>query len=184
LGLSICDRLARLLHHDLTLRSEPGRGSVFGVRVPRVAQAARPARQRIKSSPLEPIALSAFRVLVIDNDRAILDAMQALLEQWGVRVLKAGSSGEAMRLLSCEAIDAILADYHLGDGSNGLELLQQITDRQGKTPMALITADHTAELTRAARRAGVPLLHKPVRPAALRALLGGFQLRIARSSAA
>jgi CheY-like chemotaxis protein len=101
-----------------------------------------------------------------------------------VRVIKAASSSEAMQWLGSQAIDAILADYHLGDGSNGLELLQQITDKQGKTPMALITADHTVELTRAARRAGVPLLHKPVRPAALRALLGGFQLRIARSSAA
>jgi Na+/proline symporter/signal transduction histidine kinase len=184
LGLSICDRLARLLEHELTLRSQPGRGSVFGVCVPRVAQATRPARQRSRSAPAEPIALSAFRVLVVDNDLAILDAMQALLEQWGVRVLKAPGTSEALRLLSCETIDAVLADYHLGDGSNGLELLQRVAEIQGRAMAALITADHTAELTRAARRAGVPLLHKPVRPAALRALLGGFQLRVARSSAA
>jgi Na+/proline symporter/signal transduction histidine kinase len=184
LGLSICDRLARLLGHELTLRSERGRGSVFGVRVPRIAQATRPARRRSRSVPAEPIVLSAFRVLVVDNDRAILDAMQTLLEQWGMRVLKAGSSSEAMRLLDCEPIDAVLADYHLGDGSDGLQLLQHINDKRGKAYVALITADHTAELTRAARRAGLPLLHKPVRPAALRALLGGFQLRMARSSAA
>jgi hypothetical protein len=49
---------------------------------------------------------------------------------------------------------------------------------------ALITADHGAELTRAARKAGVPLLHKPLRPAALRALLSSFSVRLTRGSAA
>jgi PAS domain S-box-containing protein len=185
LGLSICDRLARLLNHELTLSSQPGRGSVFGVRVPRIAQARRPERRRTITAPPDPAGLRAFRVLVVDNDLTILDAMQALLEQWGVRVFKAHRSSEALRLIVSETIDAVLADYHLGDGSNGLELVQRITEVRGPgLATALITADHAAELTRAARRAGVPLLHKPVRPAALRALLSAFKLRLTRSSAA
>jgi PAS domain S-box-containing protein len=185
LGLSICDRLARLLGHELTLSSHPGRGSVFGVRVPRVAQARRRGRLRAPNIVLDPAGLRDFKVLVVDNDRSILDAMQALLEQWGVRVFKALGSEDALRLIGSETIDAVLADYHLGDGSNGLELIERITEVRGPgCPAALITADHGAELAQAARKAAVPLLHKPLRPAALRALLTSFRLRLARGSAA
>ena len=158
---------------------------MFGVRVPRIAQASRPERHRAVSSAGDPVGLRALRVLVVDNDHTILDAMQALLEQWGVQVLRAHDSAQAMRLIGSESVDAVLADYHLGDGSNGLELLQRMTGARGATlATALITADHAAELTREARRAGVPLLHKPVRSAALRALLSAVKLRLARTSAA
>jgi PAS domain S-box-containing protein len=185
LGLSICDRLASLLNHELTLSSQPGHGSVFGVRVPRVAQARRPERLRPPSAPPDPAGLREFKVLVVDNDLSILDAMQALLEQWGIRVFKAHGSSEALRLIGSEVIDTVLADYHLGDGTEGLELIKRITEVRGPgCAAALISADHGAELTRAARRAGVPLLRKPLRPAALRALLSAFKLRLTRGSAA
>jgi len=185
LGLSICDRLGRLLNHELTLSSQPGHGSVFGVRVPRVAQARRPERLRPPTALPDPSGLRELRVLVVDNDLTILDAMQALLEQWGIRVFKAHASSEALRLADSAVIDAVLADYHLGDGSNGLELIKRITEIRGPgCAAALITADHGAELTRAARRANVPLLRKPLRPAALRALLSAFKLRLTRGSAA
>jgi hypothetical protein len=79
----------------------------------------------------------------------------------------------------------VLADYHLGDGTTGLELIKRVTEIRGPScATALITADHGAELTRAARREGVPLLHKPLRPAALRSLLSAFKLRLTRGSAA
>jgi CheY-like chemotaxis protein len=124
-------------------------------------------------------------VLVVDNDRSILDAMKALLEQWGIHVYKALGSSDALQVAHSEAIDAVLADYHIGDGSDGLELIERIREARGMAcAAALITADHAAELTRAARKAGVPLLHKPLRPAALRALLSSFKLRLARGSAA
>ncbi|MFI4891450.1 MAG: NahK/ErcS family hybrid sensor histidine kinase/response regulator [Steroidobacterales bacterium] len=187
LGLSICDRLARLLGHELTFNTRLGHGSVFGVRVPRVVQARHAMRPAPPAIPQDPAGLREFRVLVVDNDPSILDAMQALLEQWGVCVFTARGCGEALRQIGAQAaaIDAVLADYHLGDGSNGLELIQQITSARGAgCAAALITADHGAELTRAARRAGVPVLHKPVRPAALRAMLSAFKLRLARGSAA
>jgi CheY-like chemotaxis protein len=184
LGLSICDRLGRLLNHQLTLSSQPGRGSVFGVLVPRVAQARRRERLRAPVAPPDPEGLRGFRVLVVDNDLSILDAMQALLEHWGMRVFKALGSGDALAAIGSEPVDAVLADYHLGDGGNGLELIARIAEIRGSACMALITADHSAELIRAARKAGVPLLHKPVRPAALRALLSSFRLRMARGSAA
>jgi PAS domain S-box-containing protein len=183
LGLSICDRLARLLNHELTLSSQPGHGSAFGVRVPRVAH----ARGRCQAATAAPefAALNEYKVLVADNDPTILDAMQALLEQWGARVFRAHNSSEALWLAGCKDLDAVLVDYHLGEAIDGLELIQRIAEiRPSGCAAALLTADHGVELTLAARRAGVRLLRKPLRPAALRALLSAFKLRSTRGSAA
>jgi CheY-like chemotaxis protein len=133
----------------------------------------------------DPIGLRGLRVLCVDNDCSILDGMEALLGQWGVHVVKARSSAEAQQLYAESDIDAILADYHLGEGVDGIELLRRL--RNGRAPVrsaALISADHGAELALLARTAGYPLLHKPLRPAALRALLSAFRRLPSRVSAA
>ena len=183
LGLSICDRLARLMDHHLTLISRPGRGSLFGVRVPRDTKARRAPRHEPPPVPMDPTGLRGLRVLCVDNDSPILDGMQALLGTWGVHVIKARNAAEALRLAATADIDVVLADYHLGDGADGLELLRCLQSSQ-KTPLAaaLITADHSREVALLARTAGYPLLRKPLRPAALRTLLGAYRLRLNRSS--
>jgi Na+/proline symporter/signal transduction histidine kinase len=185
LGLSICDRLAKLMQHDLSFASHPGRGSMFGIRVARETR-----RQRTRSidhrvDTQDPSNLQGLRVLCVDNDSAILDGMEALLGQWGVQVLKASSSAEATELRDQSEVDTVLADYHLGDGVDGIELLQRLC-KSGTTTLtaALISADHDAHLILAARTAGYPLLHKPLRPAALRALLCAFRRQARHASAA
>jgi PAS domain S-box-containing protein len=184
LGLSICDRLARLMRHTLSFSSEPSRGSMFGVRVTRDVDARRARSADPQPPVLEPGDLRGLRVLCVDNDTAILDGMEALLGQWGVQVLKARNSTEAALLCGRTGVDTILADYHLDDGVDGIELLRGLC--QARLPAlaaALISADHDADLVIAARNAGFPLLHKPLRPAALRALLCAFR-RQARHAAA
>jgi PAS domain S-box-containing protein len=185
LGLSICDRLARLMRHTLSFSSQPGRGSMFGVRVVRDADARRARSAEPQLPALEPGDLAGLRVLCVDNDAAILDGMEALLAQWGVRVLKARNSTEATLRCTESGIDAILADYHLGDGVDGIELLRRLRQlRQPAIAAALISADHDADLGLAARNAGFPLLHKPLRPAALRALLCAFRRQPRNAAAA
>jgi len=184
LGLSICDRLARLMRHRLTLDSHPGRGSLFGVRVPRDSAARRTQRTQAAPPPMDPTGLRGLRVLCVDNDGPILDGMEALLGTWGVPVLKARSCSDAVRIAAEEDIDVALADYHLGDGLDGIALLKQLQEAHGAgLPAALITADHGPEVALLARSAGFPLLYKPLRPAALRALLGAFRRRPRKLSA-
>ena len=111
--------------------------------------------------------------------------MEALLGQWGVRVYKASNSTQALELARLHQPEAVLADYHLGEELNGLELLRQLSDGgASEFTMALVTADHGPKLAQAARERGVPLLHKPLRPAALRALLTAFKRQVRRTSAA
>jgi len=128
LGLSICDRLARLMNHTLTFTSCLGRGSAFGVRLTRDLKARRVRRSEPHRLAADPTGLRGLRVLCVDNDCSILDGMEALLGQWGIQVLKARNSAEATQLCDQMDIDTILADYHLGEDTNGIELLRTLRD--------------------------------------------------------
>ncbi len=177
LGLSICDRIARLLELQLGVRSTPGRGSVFTVCVPLAASREdAPVPARAEADVSTPASLVGLSVLCIDNEPEILAGMEALLSRWGLRVLTASNAAEARQAAERNAPDIVLADYRLGDGEiDGLELLKSLRGhRAAATPGALITADHSAALAVHAKSIGYPVLRKPLKPAALRALLGAL----------
>ncbi|WP_449429628.1 hybrid sensor histidine kinase/response regulator [Rhodanobacter umsongensis] len=169
LGLSICDRIAGILGHRLDLHSRPQHGSCFAVSVPRNAPVPARRQQVPRSGADEQLPLA---VLCLDNDAVILDGMRALLQRWGVDCRTALDVEQARHELARGPIDLILADYHLADGVDGLQALQLLrADCPELPPAAMITADGSSELKQRARALGYPVLHKPVRPAALRALL-------------
>jgi len=169
LGLSICDRLAGILEHRLSLRSDVGRGSCFSITVPRAENVARKRAASVVRPGGEQLPLT---VLCIDNDETILEGMRALLGRWGVDCRVALDTDAAFDVLTSTHVDLILADYHLGDGIDGFEALRMLGDKLGVVPpAAMVTADGSTELKQRARTLGYPVLHKPVRPAALRALL-------------
>jgi PAS domain S-box-containing protein len=180
LGLAICDRLARLLGHQLSLKSRPGKGSAFGVRVTRAARLEHSPVAAPNPPKINPTSLKGLRVLCVDDDLSILEGMQALLGLWGLEVFKARSAAEALQTAAHCELDAALVDYHLGEGINGLELLRRLNEhREVALPGGLITADHAADIALAARVHGYPVLYKPLRPAALRALLAALRRRAA-----
>jgi len=182
LGLAICERMARLLGHRLGLASQPGRGSVFSVTVPRAAPVAR--ERRAASGPARTVGLAeGLHVLCIDNDASILDGMATLLAQWGVGVDLAGGVDEALAAVARRRPDLVLADYHLDRGENGLDALERVRGAcDPPPPGALLTADHGADLLAQARSAGYVVLHKPIRPAALRALIAQLGRRARRGT--
>ncbi len=169
LGLSICDRLAGILGHRLDLHSRLNHGSCFAVTVPR-SEAVPQRRQRVQRAGSDKQL--PLTVLCLDNDASILDGMRALLSRWGVDCRLALDATQAAQELVRGPIDLILADYHLSDDVDGLQALQQLREALGELPpVAMITADGSSELKLRARALGYPVLHKPVRPAALRAVL-------------
>ena len=182
LGLSIVERIGKVLSHPIGLQSVPGRGSAFSVELPW-------AEARLAAEPGAIVAPSVGRmaglvVLCIDNEPAVLRGMQTLLEGWGCSVVTAQSAAEAVRQLheSAGRPDIILADYHLDDGT-GLEAVAALrATARSQAPVIVITADHSAEVQREVRLRGFALLRKPLKAAALRALM--YQLTWQRAVAA
>ncbi len=170
LGLAIVRRLTQLLGHTLSLRSQPGRGSVFGIRVARCA----PQEQTLSSTPERtPGNLAGTRVAVVDDDPLALTSLDSLLSSWGCEVTAAASLDEALALIDPERPpDVLLTDYRLQGRQTGLEVVEQVTARVGyRLRSILITGDTGTDTINKARSAELPMLHKPVRPAKLRALL-------------
>jgi CheY-like chemotaxis protein len=109
--------------------------------------------------------------------------MEMLLGGWGCRVVKAADLASALAALAKSKLvpDALLIDYHLGE-ENGIEGIAQLRRRFAGATAILITADRSAPVREAARAQRIQLLNKPVKPAALRALLA--QSRVHRVAAA
>jgi Na+/proline symporter/signal transduction histidine kinase len=172
LGLAICERIAGILNHELSAESHPGHGSRFSIRVPRAAEAAGGASARVLRRT-SPIGLpSALHILCLDNDPSILDGMLALLTRWGLSCDISRNIEEAEQAARHRRPDLVLADYHLDDELDGLAALDHLRDICTPSPPgALITADASIELKTRARDLGYALLRKPVKPAALRALI-------------
>jgi Na+/proline symporter/signal transduction histidine kinase/ActR/RegA family two-component response regulator len=177
LGLSIVERIARVLDHKIELTSEVGRGSHFAVRVP-LAPAVAADRTVPRPPARAAIKLAGLHVICIDNEPKILDGMEALLVGWGCRVSKAGDLPRALDALSSVQIAPAVAlvDYHLDNG-NGLDVIAALRARFGADlPAILITADRDVQVRAAARAVGVSVLHKPLKPAALRASLAQWRM--------
>lgn len=168
LGLAIVRRLATLLGHRLDLRSRAGGGSVFAVSIPRAAAVPGPGRAEPAALP----DLAQMRVLLIDDERQVREAVRGLLGQWGCRVTTADSGDAAMaRVGEAAPPDVILCDYRLSATERGAEVIRGLRERGGPVPVVLITGDTSAEVRQAAEAVGSHLLFKPVQPAKLRALL-------------
>jgi signal transduction histidine kinase len=173
LGLAICDRIARMLGHEISVRSRPGHGSCFSVSVPLATREMIEAHARPAAAPGESSRLEDLVVLCIDNEPDILDGMNMLLERWGCTVLLADGRGQASQQAVLHGTpDIVLVDYHLADQENGLDLMRHLDEVLGtRLPAIVITADRSGDLEERVRLSGYGLLRKPIKPAALRALM-------------
>jgi CheY-like chemotaxis protein len=118
-------------------------------------------------------------VLCIDNEPKILDGMQTLLGGWGCRVLTAADLRTAQAAVAQAKVrpNGLLVDYHLGDG-NGIDAIVQLRwQLGGDLPAILITADRSPRVREDARASDIQVLNKPVKPAALRALLAQWRVQ-------
>jgi len=183
LGLSIVERIGRVLDHKVRLTSAVERGSHFSVEVPLAPAAAKP-RSRSEPKSVDLRRLTGMAVLCIDNDLKILDGMKTLLGGWGCRVIAATDLAAAADALRDEkaAPAGLLVDYHL-DRGDGIAVIADLRRRYGSgMPAILVTADRTAAVREAANAQDIQVLNKPIKPAALRALLA--QWRVQRGAAA
>ncbi|MBB4003899.1 ATP-binding protein [Aurantimonas endophytica] len=173
LGLSVVDRIARVLDLPVVATSEHGRGTRFRVGLP----LARTRPVEIAEAEAAPapggVSLRGTHVLCIDNEASIRDGMQTLLSGWGCRVDTFATGTEAAAALAARGVvpDIALVDYHLdfGTGLEAILLLRKVLDPA--LPAILVTADRSPQLREEALAVDVDVLTKPLRPASLRAAM-------------
>ncbi len=170
LGLAIVEKIAGILGHRISVKSVPGKGSMFAVEVPLSATAPKTLPAPSMSEPMLE-RLQGARVWVLDNDAAICAGMRTLLEGWGCQVVTALSEQDlAGQVDNYHAeTDLLIADYHLDNDQNGVDAVARINARRGRPiPALMITANYSNELKQQIREQGHTLMHKPVRPMKLK----------------
>lgn len=174
LGLAIVERVGRMLNHPVLLRSAPGCGSNFTIVLPRSAA---PAPAAASPAPPSAEALPSLRgrhIAAIDDDPIVLEGMRQLFEHWGCSLTAAASTEELLGRLAQDGTmpDLVISDYRLRDGETGAQAIAKVNAFCGRPlPGVLVTGDTAPERLREAAQSGHAVLHKPVRPGKLRALL-------------
>ncbi|MBS1174389.1 MAG: rcsC [Burkholderiaceae bacterium] len=177
LGLAISERMARLLGAELLVESTVGKGSCFGLKLPR-APTPIAKIQEIKERDRVSDRIAGKRVAILDDDETAIDHLSKLLSSWHLEVSVVLSSDMLQEMIEEDgAFDLVLSDYHLGlDNETGLDVLLKAKELQPEhlPKCVLITGDTSAELTQLAHEKNIEILYKPLRPVRLRVYLNSL----------
>ncbi len=178
LGLAIVDRMAKILQHRVTLRTWEGKGSVFSVSVPifkdtNFKDTKKMVEQR--SVQREWVGdILGLNFLCVDNEQDSLKGIEALLQSWGGNAILVQTLDQALEMIKSDGQkpDLIIADYQLDNEQTGLMVIDQVRAQYGdKIPAIILTANTSQKLKNMVQEHGGFFLAKPVKPAALRALI-------------
>lgn len=162
LGLSIVQRLVKLLDARLEVTSEVGRGSMFALLVPLADTAARDSPVAGAAAQPAPAAAQRKPILLVEDDASVRDATAMLLRVEGYRVTAVASLAAAVGAAQQEAPELLLTDYHLADGELGTEVLAALRGRGRGDLRAIVLTGDTAVLGSAGGDPSVRMLGKPV----------------------
>jgi signal transduction histidine kinase len=168
LGLPIVKSLGELLGHKVSVKSAPGRGSVFSIELDRAYDAPAPAASLLPATPL-----GRLKVVLVDDDVEIRESVRLLLESWGCNYIAGATLAEIEDQLQAQRLtpDAVIADYRLAGAMSGLQVIERLRASFGKQLPALIITGTANPSYLQSRAAGIPFAIKPVAPGKLRAFL-------------
>jgi signal transduction histidine kinase len=163
LGLSLVASMAQVMGSRIQVRTAPGRGSTFSLVLDKTAAPPADDDLAVPAGPTEEAA--ALRILVLDDEQPVREAMRSLLSAWGHEVVLAANPREALQ--HGGVFDLMLSDLRLGSGLSGLAAAQAL-QAVGKARNVVILTGETAHATRAeVERAGYALIYKPAGAQAL-----------------
>jgi signal transduction histidine kinase/CheY-like chemotaxis protein len=170
LGLTIVQRLCELSGAQVSVHSEPGKGTCFRVGFPAVTSASEPSEANLTAR--DDVSLQGVKVCLVDDETDILRSMKHLLTAWGMECLTTDSAAGAEKLLQEHGRpDLLITDLRLGKGEHGAELAVRMRQRLGRLPVLIITGETSSGALREASERGFTLLQKPVVPETLRAAI-------------
>ena len=176
LGLSIVQRLGGLLGHRVTVRSRPGKGSVFIIEIPIVPNAMLPFQLQLSPPAAEIAGLVApsdgrhmGHILVVEDDPDLRDLLRQVLQDEGHHVDLAPTSQGALDMVADGSFqpDLVMADYNLPGGMTGLQVAARLRESLPNIPVIILTGEISTGTIQAVTRHGFIQLTKPVRPAEL-----------------
>jgi CheY-like chemotaxis protein len=179
IGLSIVRRLSVLLSHPVQVISRPGHGSHFRA-VLTAAQPQEPHPAPAGDAAGDRRALPK-RVLLIDDEAAIGEAVAALMATYGVGFQAVRDEAQAALALAAglaqaAPFDALICDFRLADGADGLDTAQRLRQRFDlKLPLLLVTGETAPDRLQRVRDCAVPVLFKPVAAQALMTALASLR---------
>jgi two-component system, sensor histidine kinase len=171
LGLAIVRRIIKLLGHQITVTSAQGQGSEFTVTLPAVERVEN-HRTAVIINDRVVHTLNGMIVMIVDNEKPIVEAMGELLTSWGAVSLICMTPESALDSLDEGKIpDFLIADYRMPGRYNGIELIDAARSRIPGLPALLITGDTSTEVLEEFQQRQLDYLHKPVRPPQLRMMI-------------
>jgi len=178
LGLAIVARMINTLKHTISVNSEIDRGSCFRLSLLAAEHDTADFKNSAQKSRTRLIeksdGLAQTRILFIENDFVVLDAMDTLLKQWGCDYRLASSTQEALSSVVNKLWqpDLILADQHLDAKETGTATIELVRTLVGnRVPAVIVTANPSTQLAKDAKDMDIEVMLKPIKPAQLRALL-------------
>lgn len=178
LGLPIVRRLSRLLGLDVELRSVPERGTCVTLSDLSIAR----NFVGVTGKPMvdQPVAIDGVKVLLVEDDEAVLAATASLLRKWGCQV-----QAEAAIPSTVAHIDLLITDFDLGNGMTGTECIDRVRQLAGREiPVVVMSGHDEARVREDLGSPEIPILSKPVRPAELRSVILSGAIRMRAGSTA
>ena len=103
-----------------------------------------------------------YRVLVVDDEAAVLLTYRLILEQQGYDVVACGTSCEAIAAIGKQFFDVVLCDYSLEEQHTGFEVISAARKRRPEVPAALLTGYATKDTADEASSLGIGIMFKPI----------------------
>ncbi|HET9862126.1 MAG TPA: PAS domain S-box protein [Steroidobacteraceae bacterium] len=174
LGLSIVQRIVKLLDTRIDVRSTPGVGSVFAVELPQAQAPASAGSGEAAPAAARP-ACGAQRILLVEDEPGVRNAMRMLLKIEGYSVTTAASAAEAIDMMGTQAFDLLVTDYHLEGGRTGTQVIAAARQALGPDIKAvLVTGDTSPAVRELPADANLRITSKPINSDELLAMVRGL----------
>jgi len=174
LGLAISERIAKLLGFTISVKSILGKGTCFGIALPRSYSQQANFKQTTTTTPLTTNEFIDLDIVLIDNEPLMLTAMQTQLQEWGCRVVAANDETSLTNAINKQHVAPaiIISDYHLDDAKNGVDLvLKSINKYTWQAPVIICSADPSEQVREHTSNAKFYFMRKPIKALALKKLM-------------